>query len=160
MSSWVTNELHCILLSYTLRRTERPCTLRSFTGSFFVHPLSYAAPAFYWALTHPTELHCTLVSYDAACWATLFHPTELCCTLLNYAAPSEQCCTLLSSGALYWATTVQYWATQYPTELRWTLLSYAEPYWATLNPTELRCTLLSYAVHYWATQHHENYATA
>jgi hypothetical protein len=94
----------------------------------------YAAP--YWATLHPTEFHCILFCA----------PSELCCcTLLNYAAP-------------YWAPghsteLLQYWATQYPTELRWTLLSYAEPYWATLNPTELRCTLLSYAVHYWATQH-------
>ncbi len=103
-------ELHCILLSYTLYCTELPCTLLSFTASFFPFFLSYAAPhwaapEFYSAITHPTELHCTLLSYDAACWATLSHPTEQqCFTLLNYAAPSEQCCTLLSHGALYWAT--------------------------------------------------------
>jgi hypothetical protein len=71
-----------------------------------------------------------------------------------------------------------YWATQHPTELRYTaeirctLLSFAAPYlrytspywatlhlnWVTLHPTELRCTLtelrctqLSYAAPCWAT---------
>ncbi len=152
-----TLELCCILLSCTLHCIELPCTLLSFTASFCelrctlwatLHPLSYAAthwaaPVFYRAITLPNELHCTLLSYDAACWATLSHPTELCCTLLNYTAPSEQCCTLLSHGALYWATL-------YP-------LSFAAPYWAKLHPaelhstlTDLRCTLLSYAEHYWA----------
>ncbi len=41
----------------------------------------------------------------------------------------------------------------HPSELCWTLLSFATPFWATLQPPELRCTLLSYAAPCWATPH-------
>ncbi len=124
-------------------------------------------------MLHPTELHCTLFSYDAACWATLSHPAELCYTFLNYSAPSEQCSTLLSQGhstelrctllsnavPVYpLSCAAPYWAKVHPADLHSTplrasspLLSYAEPYWATLNPTELHWTLLSYTEPYWAT---------
>jgi hypothetical protein len=68
--------------------------------------------SFHWTKLHPTELHCTLLSYTATSWATLcpilsypepcwatMHPTELCCIQLIYVAlglPSELSCTLLS----------------------------------------------------------------
>jgi hypothetical protein len=42
-----------------------------------------------------------------------------------------------------------HWAKLHPTELHFTLLSYAASSWATLHPNEPRCTLLSYAApHY------------
>jgi hypothetical protein len=58
------------------------------------------------------------------------HTSKLRCTLLSY--------------------------TLHPTELSWTLPSYAAPsratlhFWATLHPFELRCTLRSYTAPYWA----------
>ncbi len=139
-----------------LKRTELPCTLGSFTASFFelrctlwatLHPLSYTAPSelwctplscAYWAITHPYKLHCTLLSYDAAYWATLSRPIELCCTPLS-------CAWILLSY------NTPYWATLHPVELWWSLLSYSlSPYWAILFPSELPapseqcCTLLSH----------------
>ncbi len=131
--------LFCILLSYTLHRTELPCTQLSFTTFFFwAPPVPSELHCTLWAMrtplscacillsyTHSTELHCTLLSYDEACWATLFWTTL---HLLSYAAP--------------------YWATQY-------LLSCAAPHWAKVHPavlhstlSERRCTLLSDAVPY------------
>ncbi len=161
--------IRCIVLSYPAPYWASLAITASFSWAP-LYPLSYTAPSelcctpmsctcilLSWAITHPTGLHCTLLSYDAACWATLSHPTELCCTLLNYAAPSEQCCTLLSHGAVYRAKLYPlscagpYWAKVHHTELhstlaelRCTLLSFAEPYWATMYPTDLRCSLLSY----------------
>ncbi len=139
-----------------MHQTELPCTLLSFTASFFellctlwatLHPLSYAAPAFYWAITNPTEQHCILFSYDAACWATLFHPTELCCTPLICAC-------------IIWSYNTPYWATLHPFYLWCSLLSYPlSPYWAMLYllnyaaPSEQWCTLLSQGALYWATLH-------
>ncbi len=110
-----------------------------------------------------------MLSYEAACWATLSH-------FLSYAVPLWTALNLLSNAALYWAaghftelccTLLSYtvptklrcahWAKVHHaelystlTELRCTLLSYAALYWAMLNPTELCWTLLSYAVPYWA----------
>ncbi len=112
-------ELHCILFSSSAGAS--PCELHC---TLWAMPQPRSEPAYYWAIKHPTELHCTRLSYDAAWWATLYWAmlmlsTSARGTLLSYAAP--------------------YWATLYP-------LSYAAPYWATLNPTELRWTLLSYAV--------------
>ncbi len=118
-----TLELRSILIRCTV--TELPCTLLSFTASFFellctlwatLHHLSYAAshgaaPAFYWAhSTQPTELHCTLLSYDEACCLAMMLPSP---TLLSYAVP--------------------FWNTLHLTDPRGTLLPYAAPYWATLQ---------------------------
>ncbi len=55
--------------------------------------LSYIAP--YWATMYPPELPNTLMSYAAPSWSTL-HPSKLCCIQQSYAAPSELSCTLLS----------------------------------------------------------------
>ena len=41
---------------------------------------------FHKAKLHPTELHCTFLSYAVPYSATL-HSPELCSTLLSYAAP-------------------------------------------------------------------------
>ncbi len=82
--------------------------------------------SFHWAKLHPTELHCTLLSYDAPSWAT-GHPTELRCTLLSYAA-------------FNWATQHPIWATLHPkiygapSELSCTFLSYAAPVWTMVHP--------------------------
>jgi hypothetical protein len=82
--------------------------------------------SFHWAKLHPTELHCTLLSYAATSWASL-------CPILSYPAPC--------------------WATMHRTELCCIQLSYVAlrfTLWAKLHPTlhltELRCNLLSYAV--------------
>ncbi len=126
-------------------------------------------------LSHPSKLHCTLLSFFAS-WRAMLHPIELCCTLLSYAAPhwamlhprgaTMYPTKLLSYTALYWAklrpsevscTLVSYaglfWDTLHPIELRCTLLSYAAPYWAMLHPSELSCTLLSYAAPFWTKLH-------
>jgi hypothetical protein len=56
--------------------------------------------SFHWSKLHPTDLHCTLLSYAATsratlcpilsyaapCWATM-QPTKLCCIQLSYVAP-------------------------------------------------------------------------
>jgi hypothetical protein len=111
-----------------------------------LQPLNYSAlsefrctqlscTAFYWSIPHPTELHCTLLSYTTPCWVT---PQNL----LNYAA-------------LFWATlhvlsnAAPYWATGHSIELCCTLLSYISPYLAALHPTKLWCAAL-----YWAKVHH------
>ncbi len=135
------------LLSYTLRRTELPCSLLSFTASFLPSELHCTL----WAMLHPTEMRLhsielehALMSYTSPCrakvqpavltslspyWAMLY-PSEL-------AAPAEQCCTLLSRGTLL-SYAAPYWATLYPP-------SCAAPYWAKLNPAELHST------HLWAS---------
>jgi hypothetical protein len=114
--------------------------------------------SFHWAKLHPTELHCTLLSYAATSWVTLCpilsypapcwakkHPTELCCIQLSYLAlrftlwatlhPTELHCTLLSYAATSWATLCP-------------ILSYAAPCWATMHPTKLCCIQLSYVASY------------
>ncbi len=166
-TSWDETDYWCALPSLSLWDS---CTLWA-----TLHPLSFpaphwAAPPFYWAKTHPTEPHCTLLSYDAACWATLSHPTELCCTLLNYAVPSELAMlhlteprgTLLSYAAPYWATQYPlscaspYWAKVHPASYTAPPYELAHPKWTTLHPTELLCSLLSYAapceLHYSQTE--------
>jgi hypothetical protein len=75
---------------------------------------------FHWAKLHPTELHCSLLSYAAPYLVTL-HPSELCCTL------SELSCAIRATLEL--------------SELRFSRLSYAASFWAMLRPTELRLTL-------------------
>ncbi len=104
-----TAKLYAALYWATLYPTELHCIL--FWAP--LSPLSYTAPS---------ELHCTMLSYDAACWATLSH-------LLSYAVPFWTALNLLSNAALYWAA-------GHFTELRCTLLSYTVP-------TKLRCALLS-----------------
>ncbi len=96
---------------------------------------------FHWAKLHPTELHCTLLSYAATSWATL-------CPILSYPAPNwakkhhtELCCIQLSYLALRFTLC----ATLHPTELSCALLSYAAPFWAMLHTSELCCTLPSFA---------------
>ncbi len=120
------------------------CTLRS-----------YVAPI--WALLHPNELHCTLLSYAVP---STLHLPELRCTLSklhctlrvtlhlkSYAAPSELRCTLLSYDAPFWATLHPIWAKlrpksyAAPSELNCALLIYAALFLATLHPSDL----LSYA---------------
>ncbi len=118
-----------------------------------------------WAVMHPTELHCNLLSYVAIYWCTL-HPTELRCTRLRYAAsywamlhPSEvhctqyteQWCTLLSNDATYWITlhhgsyTAPCWATLFGTELFFNPTELRKLYLATLHVF----TLLIYAASSW-----------
>jgi hypothetical protein len=100
-------ELHCILF-FELR-----CTVLATLHPLICAEPHWAAPAFYWTITHLTELHCILLSYDAACWAPLspywamLYPSELQGT---------------------------FWAMLHLTEPRGTLLSYAAPYWAMLYP--------------------------
>ncbi len=79
-----------------------------------------------------TGLSCTRLSYAAPYWAKL-HPNELRCTLLSCFAP------YLSYAAI--RTMLLHLDKRYPSELRYSLLSYATYFWATLHPTELRRTL-------------------
>jgi hypothetical protein len=161
----------------TLRPTELPCTLMSFTASFFLaplYPLSYTAPSELCC----TPLSCafillsyTLLSYTAPCWAMMLpaelaSPSLLSCTLLNYWL----CCTfwamlhltepwgtLLSYTAPNWATlyslscAAPYWAREHPAEIHSTPYELAHHDWAMLHPTELRWRLLSFAEPDWAT---------
>jgi hypothetical protein len=128
----------CTINRAMLHLNEILCTRLSYAAPYFfmLHPPAtqhtaelYAAP--YWATLHPTDLHCILfLSYAAPTelhfnlWAIMHH-TELCCILMSYTTP-------------------------HPTELHYTLLSYAAPCWAT-SPTS--CTLLSYAAPFWIIVH-------
>ncbi len=105
------------------------CTSQSYVAPHRAMLHLTVLPAIHRAMMHPTdlaaptELHCTLLSYGAPCWATV-HPAELRGTPYGLAQPN--------------------WATLHPTELHCTPLCYAVPHWATLYPTELPNTL-------WAT---------
>ena len=100
----------------------------------------WAMPKPFWAIPHPTELSCTLLTYPPP------HPNELCSNLFNYAALTEQYCTsqsaMLHLTELYAAP---HRATLHLTELCCTQQSYAAP-------NRARCTLLSYGAPYWATR--------
>jgi hypothetical protein len=50
---------------------------------------------FHWAMLHPTELHCILLSYAAPFWVPL-HPSELRCNLWATLHPNKLCCIHLS----------------------------------------------------------------
>ncbi len=105
------SELHCTIWA-KLHCTPLSCAM---------YPIELQSILF-WAIPHPFELHCTLLSYPP--FHTL-HPAELCCTLLNYASTSEQCCTLLRYGHSNEST--ELYAASYGTMLRRILLSYAAP---------------------------------
>ncbi len=114
--------------------------------------------SFPWAKPHPTELHCTLLSYNALSWA-MRHPNELRCTLLIYTAPywatlhpTKLCCIQLSYAAPYLTYAAHY--------LSYTLhpLSFAAPFWATLHPSELCCTRSSLRCALRASLHPKSYA--
>jgi hypothetical protein len=150
-------------------------TAKLYTAPYWASPNSFssAVPSVLhctlWAMLHPTELRLhsielyhALISYTAPCWAVVqpaeLPSSELRCTSWAMLHLIEPWGTLLSYGAPHWAMlyllsfAAPYWAKVHPaelhstlTELRCTLLSYAEPYLVTLYPTELRCSLLRYA---------------
>ncbi len=61
------------------------------------------------------------------------HPPELRGALMSCSAPYELRCAR--------RTTLLHLDKLRPSELRYSLLSYAAPFWATLHPTELRRAL-------------------
>ncbi len=86
-------ELSCTFLS------ERRCTLSE------LH-CALRARCTLWAMLHPFQLRCALLSYAAPFWGIL-HPSELRCTLLKYIGP--------------------FWSTLHPTDLRLTLTNMMSP---------------------------------
>ncbi len=162
--------LHSIELQHTLLSNTasclavmQPAELPSFTLLSYAAP-HWSVPAFYGAITHPTELHCilfiSLLSYPLSPYWAMLYLSELRCTfwaMMHFTEPPRG--TLLSSTAPYWAMlyplscAVPYWAKVHPADL------HSTPLWAS-SPQQLRWTLLSYAEPYWATQHHVSYTTA
>ncbi len=110
-------------------------TVLSYAVPFWttMHLLSNAVP--YWSTGH------SILSYAAPYWATLY-PLSCAAPYWSKVHPAELHSTL---------TDLRYGTTLNPTELRWTLLSYAVPYWATQYPTELRSTMWATLLPNWAT---------
>ncbi len=186
-------ELHCTntVLLWTLLSYAVP-TLLSFAAAIWstMDPLVHAAPIKQccilmsfcvplWALQHPSELCCTLLSLHPS---QLMYPTELRCTFWDIH-PTMLHCILHSSpfSAMLHPSELQFalWPTLpmlHRTELHCTLLRYTAPSalcWtlhmhptelnlpfefpfylrARMYPTELCCMLLSFTGPFWAKLH-------